>query len=449
MGNGLTVFFKVSRCDNIKVIVSSRPHLVFQEAFDGLPTLRLQDLTMDDIIAYVDETLGKHPKMIQLLRREPEEGLLLIGEIVTKAQGVFLWVSLVVKSMVTGLRNEDGFSDLQKRLSLLPAGLENLYRHMLQITPPFYAFQMSRTFQIIRKAPEPLSIFAVALAEEGQSCKAISAPIEDIQELEKVAMCKTMDTRLKARCSGLLETESDLYNSVIIFDSTIRYESKVQFLHRTVQDFLEIPAIWSEIAVKTSGADFDPHVVLLESYILQLKHLPSVQVHRTLDCMWSLVRDSLICATDAEVSTGEPQTALLRELERVVTYHFVSARAAGRSKVRDLYHWTDAFPPADRQAVLAKGLPRGISQELALLLEDRRNRQEAFDDEFHDLELIESLDVPASDSIPMWWYSSTSVQRSLKYLLVRLPALLPETSKHSSKLDTQSLNEDSAWLLVD
>jgi hypothetical protein len=52
-----------ARSSNIKICVSSRPWVVFDEAFTRLPTLRLQDLTFDDIQAYVIDKLQGHEKM--------------------------------------------------------------------------------------------------------------------------------------------------------------------------------------------------------------------------------------------------------------------------------------------------------------------------------------------------------------------------------------------------
>lgn len=47
---------------------------------------------------------------------------------------------------------------------------------------------------------------------------------------------------------------------------------KVQYLHRTVKDFLEQPEIWDRI-VAGAGERFHPHTALYASYLLQLKSL--------------------------------------------------------------------------------------------------------------------------------------------------------------------------------
>jgi hypothetical protein len=46
----------------------------------------------------------------------PRDARDLIMEVVTKADGVFLWVSLVVESLLKGLGNRDEIEDLRERV---------------------------------------------------------------------------------------------------------------------------------------------------------------------------------------------------------------------------------------------------------------------------------------------------------------------------------------------
>jgi hypothetical protein len=90
----------------IKVCVSSRLWLVFEEAFENRVGLCLQDLTYTDIRNYVRGTLEANKKMEQLAVSNPEHATALVSEIVTKANGVFLWVRLVVWSLLDGFEIE-------------------------------------------------------------------------------------------------------------------------------------------------------------------------------------------------------------------------------------------------------------------------------------------------------------------------------------------------------
>ena len=81
--------------------------------------MRLQDLTQQDIQQYVSDKLEADIKMqrLAMARRHDVQGL--IGEIVTSASGVFLWIRLVVASLLRGLGNDDSIDDLQARLRAL------------------------------------------------------------------------------------------------------------------------------------------------------------------------------------------------------------------------------------------------------------------------------------------------------------------------------------------
>ena len=82
--------FRLTRFGNIKILASSRPWLVFQDAFERRPKLVLQDLTHNDIKVFAYDSLYKHSKFNRLLEFEPDRAPNLVTEIVVKASGVFL-----------------------------------------------------------------------------------------------------------------------------------------------------------------------------------------------------------------------------------------------------------------------------------------------------------------------------------------------------------------------
>ena len=77
---------------DLKICTSSRPWIVFEEAFDGLASLRLQDLTHRDIEIYIEDRIHAHPRIQRLRIEEPSTVTALTQAIAKKADGVFLWV---------------------------------------------------------------------------------------------------------------------------------------------------------------------------------------------------------------------------------------------------------------------------------------------------------------------------------------------------------------------
>jgi len=71
----------------------------------------------------------------------------LVREIATKADDVFLWVKLVVVSLLRGLQNKDNDSDLQKRLMELPNDLSALYEIMIHESSLYTGKKLQRFFR--------------------------------------------------------------------------------------------------------------------------------------------------------------------------------------------------------------------------------------------------------------------------------------------------------------
>lgn len=87
----------------VKMCVASRPWEVFEDAFQNKPSLRLEDLTYPDIKSFVTSRFQSDDNFLQLERREAEFAGQLVEEVVRKASGVFLWVRLVVSSLLDGM----------------------------------------------------------------------------------------------------------------------------------------------------------------------------------------------------------------------------------------------------------------------------------------------------------------------------------------------------------
>ena len=126
----LSMFLKaIATCSNVKLCVACRPLLAFEQHFDRFPKLRLQDLTARDISRFVRDRLEEHPRFHALAQREPEDSSNLISEIVQICCGVFLWVSLVVKSLLEGFTNHDELLDLRKKTARIASRARRPLQH--------------------------------------------------------------------------------------------------------------------------------------------------------------------------------------------------------------------------------------------------------------------------------------------------------------------------------
>jgi hypothetical protein len=312
----VSLFEEFADSPSLKICLSSRPLMVFEQAFIEFPHLRLHHLTHNDISHYVKHQLNSNKYMLQLTKQHAAEVSILANEIVDKASGVFLWVKLVVRSLLHGLRDHNRVSDLQRRVRHLPAELEALYAHMLKHTDSFYYEQASQIFQIVRSAynqsPDGLTLLNLSWADDEDEGLAEKSSIQPLTCEEVSFRCKTMDARLKSVCAGLLESNEVKY-------SFIAPDAKVTFMHRTVSDWFKKENIWNELLSRTEGSGFSPNLAMLKSCILRFKTL---EVTPTIPLDMTIVVNALqyAKAAEAELRCGFPK--LLDQLDVAASYQW-------------------------------------------------------------------------------------------------------------------------------
>jgi hypothetical protein len=288
---------------NIKMCVASRPWLVFEDAFQRQPSLRLEDLTAPDIHLFVSEKLGKSIMFAKLQELQPQDAERLIMEVTDKASGVFLWVRLVVLSLLEGLQDGDTIQDLQNRLLLIPSDIEELFKKILGSLNPSYFEQASILFQLVRAADKPLSLISISFAEDGFD-RAIAAEAEFMPQGVIEFRAETMRRRLSSRCKGLLEAPTARAEGP---------EAKVQYLHRTVKDFLARIDIWDYVLSGIRNS-FDPDLTLSGAFLLHIKTLSSSS--DSLDAFWDACTSCIEYSTRFEIRAKDAHISILCELDK-------------------------------------------------------------------------------------------------------------------------------------
>jgi hypothetical protein len=338
----LDLITSISCSLHVKFVLSSRPIPICVDTFSQHARLRLQDLTYNDIRFYVEDKLANSPHISRL--RETQETLTtdLVAEVCDKASGVFLWVILVVRSLLEGFRNFDGISDLRRRLHELPADLENLYEHMLHTMSPLYRQQASQIFQIMMGSrtvqdERPVTLLQLSFAEDEDPMTAVRASLGPLPKSVRLSRCEITEGRLRSRCCGLLEVQD---RRVFGKAGAAVVRPCVGFLHKTVVEFLQLPHNWTNIVGLTADTAFDPYVALMASCLYDLKTCAlenQILLAASPDSLWPLCRILLEYAMMAEDSTKRAQTAFIDEFDRTmeayVTYH------GGHIPVRGGWTW--------------------------------------------------------------------------------------------------------------
>jgi hypothetical protein len=174
---------------NMKICVSSRPWNAFEKAFgkNHNQKLLLQEYTKDDIRLYVTGTLEGNESFLKLSREDPQYKQL-IEDIVERAQGVFLWVYLVVRSLLRDLTDDNDISFMYQRLDSLPVHLEDFFKQITDTIEDIYQGHTTRIFQLVVHARSPLSAIAFWFfsKEEDEPDYALNAEIKSIGDTEYI-----------------------------------------------------------------------------------------------------------------------------------------------------------------------------------------------------------------------------------------------------------------------
>jgi hypothetical protein len=323
---------------NVKICVASRPWLVFEDAFQQRPSLRLEDLTAPDMVLFVGEKLRANNMFIGLEVLQPLEAKHLIIEVTEKASGVFLWVRLVVSSLLEGLRDGDTITDLEERMHQLPSDLEDLFSKILNRLDILYFKQASKLFQLVHQADsvdDSLTLLDLSFAEDGLE-KAIAAEVEEVSLMQSKYRAETMRRRLNSRCKGLLEAPALRHQTLTAA------EAKVQYLHRTVKDFLRRPEVWNYIISGTTQS-FEPDICLLGVSLMNVKCLPMSE--KVLPAFEKGIARCTKYSAKAENRKSDHHIELLQELNRT------AIRLFGKSCPDGTWMMSLATPPADPQTV--------------------------------------------------------------------------------------------------
>lgn len=293
----------------VKVCVSSRPWNVFTRAYHGRTDgqLEVQDLTLYDIKAFISDSMNADQRFRELYAHDELSCLKLIDSITSKAQGVFLWVYLVVRSLLRGFTNNDNLKILHRRLDTYPDTLDGYFQRMFDRIESVYRVESSRLLLtaisaertmcfwsprcIEREMEDPDYALAVLVPPSPHDAEAVygcdcafrhadltvsaglrhatsrSNHVQDSDEIVHSCYWQTgedkgfrsrnrqsLTTYLDARCADLLEIVAD----------------GISFVHRTARDWLAHGDLSVRLHTQ-AGPDFDLGLTLVRLSIIDAK----------------------------------------------------------------------------------------------------------------------------------------------------------------------------------
>ncbi|KAI0106570.1 hypothetical protein F4776DRAFT_645778 [Hypoxylon sp. NC0597] len=230
--------------NKLKILFSSRPWETFQEQFAEVPSIRVQDFTKGDIETYcwgIVESKGEEisTKLGQI-----------VPTVINRADGVFLWVKLVLLELATEAlqgKNSDGLANI---LNSIPSDLQEYYSRTVQRIPGnlrWGAYVILEVLSTDRQFGEKDQGLLFEEAMGAYECSRHSTFKERRQVLQSARPSgdksgNNMSTRNNqapdeyAERSGIDISISTGNLAEVIYDRGHR--SHVQFAHQTVKEFV-------------------------------------------------------------------------------------------------------------------------------------------------------------------------------------------------------------------
>ncbi|EHK19704.1 uncharacterized protein TRIVIDRAFT_155869 [Trichoderma virens Gv29-8] len=278
-----------ARCQSgLKVCAASRPWTEFEDEFNEGPMLRMHLLTKQDMRTFVTENFKGNKGFDEQKQLNSAAATQLLTDIVQRANGVFIWVSIVVQHLQALFLEGQSIAQAREILEVLPSDISSLYDAIWASIRPENLLDASYMMQVLRAADGPLPWFTMWLIEESRFTSIDINNLPDDENWKDVAM-KSLKRKLAARTKCILEVNASSSGGF------------VDFIHRTARDWAVQPDNWQLIC--SSSTQFDPHLCILKVEALIVSH----QGLSELGDFWDTVARALWHASEVK---DNPENAL-------------------------------------------------------------------------------------------------------------------------------------------
>ncbi|RBR15606.1 uncharacterized protein FIESC28_07247 [Fusarium coffeatum] len=325
---------------HVKLCVSSRPRIILDDSFkDERQCITISDFTTGDMKHYV--RMRFKSKEFDKLRAQPggrEECESIMSKIAENSKGVWLWVYLVTHDLMRAVATYEKPYKLHEILDQFPKELEEYFKYIIDQVEQHYREEMAQIFLITIDEVQPLPVFLFCLLhkEKENENYAIDGPIKALDFEAVDADRQSMRALVHNRCKDLLVVEDGKHPVVL--------SHPVDFLHRTVRDFLR-DCYYDQLKSQLKR-NFDPLISRCNMMLFLVKSLPPIDTRKSqsITQLFQIVDELLYYANEIE-KRDPPQvainrlTAVLDELDNVNTKHHGKSTQPDYESLDGLY-WT-------------------------------------------------------------------------------------------------------------
>ena len=225
-----------------KILCSSRPETPIELAFTNVTnnsTLRVQDFNSEDIKNFVVQRFAAITDNLNPCEDFHRISDSLITDIVWKANGVFIWVKLVMAELLIAVEAGD-IEVLDERLDELPSDLEDLYTRIIDKIPLALRHHTFNTLQLFPYlgTSGPDNLFGLFFTPPDPE-SALNSPPRMMRTEDKIRGCIQTKRVVQNRCRSLINMPlmKPQWTHTEIINNFCRGEVSV---HKTVRDYLSL-----------------------------------------------------------------------------------------------------------------------------------------------------------------------------------------------------------------
>ncbi|KAF6221632.1 hypothetical protein HO133_001598 [Letharia lupina] len=263
---------------SVRACIASRVEMEIELRLSNEPTFAIHRFTEHDISTYVTAKLRRAWDLMAKQRdgttaKYDQE---LVDRVIEKAEGVFVWVTLVVSQLVVAIEEEAESHDLYRLLADLPEGLEKLYASVVGKIDQRFWHDTVNFLSLIQKSSHSASSaradtllkFSAAI-QDPMSAVSCNAYFETGFTTDDAGLphhqCAQVRRRLQRSCRGLIEIE----------DAEDLPGARVAFLHRTVEEYVTGSQLFERMLDEVDSKLLrDPAVALMAMNLRLVKVYP-------------------------------------------------------------------------------------------------------------------------------------------------------------------------------
>jgi hypothetical protein len=296
----------------VNICFSSRPWNAFVEEFENCPGFSIHERTREDIWRFTEGKMRDNKSMKQLLQSprafEKEAVDYLVSRIVERAQGVFLWVRLVVEEVLGARINGATTRELTEIVSETPTELKDYYENIIQHLPRQHRLESYVMFEVLLRFTYSPTISEFTAAIDCALCETLQDSVTELRcgpvsDMTRDALLR----RLQSRCGGLVEVTGN--------DKV----AHVSFMHQTVKELVGEPGFEQRMLGQQAPPFLqNGHTFLFKYYVSKRKNNP--RKYFSADVPGSKLDLSSLHGNSSELTTGMSQKNFLDSIADDTVY---------------------------------------------------------------------------------------------------------------------------------